>query len=210
MSAKRRIVKKKRTAWQRLNSDRGIVFLEAALVLPIFFTLMALCLDMPRIMTVRQRLMGANRLVSEIKARNDGVLTITNTDINTMFFGSSGYHKIQIVQLPEEKSVIREFEDTIDDLLGDIIGTVANFLSMGTFDAFFKEVVQKDVFYAGYVTTETELIIPKKFYGLLLGIKLSDDNTYGAKYVSYMPNTHTSQVVSETFTDKLKKIIPGF
>ena len=76
---------------KKLKNDRGAIFLETALVMPIFLILLCLCVDIPRIIQVRQKIGGAGRLIAEVRARNNGDYSsvIDESSLKSLFFDAS-------------------------------------------------------------------------------------------------------------------------
>jgi hypothetical protein len=193
-------------------SDRGTVFLETAFVLPIYFLLIAYCVDIPRLLAVKQRLSGANRLVAEIKARNKGVNNLVKAeDFHEWLFNKSKSIKVTIETRQDKGSKIKGIGEKVNKFCGKVIGALINIVTINTFKAYFQNICESDTFYSGYVTADTKTVLPTKAYRDFLQVKFGSGKevpTIGSRYICYVPGADSAIEVEESFADKIKKYIP--
>lgn len=187
-----------------LRSDRGTVFLETAIVAPIFLILLAFCVDIPRILVVRQRLGGAGRLTADIRARKGGKRGVNEEAIQRYFFaddfgdsvpaGRIAFPEVKDEQNPVSRALAKE-NFGIRGKAGSILGKIVNVLTSGGINRYVVNVFKEDVFYAGQVTAEFKPILPPHFYSAVLDMELTEDGylELSSRYTCYMPGAHSSQ-----------------
>ena len=192
---------------KRMTRDRGAIFLETAFVLPIFLILLCLTVDLPRIMSARQRLIGAGRIISEIRARNNNNQVLNGKSLKSYFFNSSSANSIKLnIQSGGIKdSLLSGLADDIKNKwgkFGKIINFLATLFSGGNFDPYFVNVFSKDRFYNGKVSANMPTLLPQEAY-----TAFSQHNAPTAEIQSpfdcYMPNTDSCKFTGKTFIDKM-------
>lgn len=201
--------------------ERGAVFLETALVMPVFIVMLCFCIDFPRIMTIQQRLVGANRLVAEIKARNDGDLdsVIKEADIKNYFFKGMKYCSTPKVWTVSNKgSCLWNLTQTFKNFLGNIgtkiTGVIAGILSGGTLSSYFSDLIEADMFFGGYVTVDVNTILPPGVYRSWVGSSTrfakTDSLRVGSRYVCYMPNCDGFVLHGTSWIGSVKNFFKGW
>ena len=191
-----------------LKKDRGAIFLETALVLPLFMLVLCLCVDIPRILQVKQRLGGAGRMVAEIRARNQGNLDqlISENDLRNFFFDTGSQHiSLHIDDSGYKYSMIggllNSIQDWIKDFLGNNISKVVkfliNFITAGNLEPYIINVFNKDKFYEGSVSADLPTVLPADFYN---GFESSSPSTkISSPYTSYMPGCDSCKFTGKSF-----------
>ena|GEM_PF-5736015 len=195
-----------------MRSGRGAIFLETALVMPIYLVLLCMCIDIPRILMIKQRLDGAQRLVSEIRARNEGTLTVDTAFLQKTFFddGAGNGVKITIKPYNDKGSIMNSALNTIQDWLKDFLGKfltgvlefLVNIISGGSLEPYFLNVFNKDVFYSGEVTANAPTLLPAIAYNAFAGDDLPPSD-FGTGYACYMPSCNSCKYTGETFISKM-------
>ncbi len=201
--------------------ERGAVFLETALVMPVFIVMLCFCVDFPRIMTIQQRLVSANRLVAEIKARNEGNYdkVIKEADLKNYCFPGMKYCSTPKIWTVKNKgSCLWNLSETFKGFLGSIgskiTGIIANIISGGTLGAYFSDLVEADKFYGGYVSVDVDTILPPVVYRSWVGsssrFAKGDSLRVGSRYVCYMPNCDGFVLHGSSWIGSVKNFFKGW
>lgn len=203
---------------RRMRSDRGAIFLETALVMPLFMILLCLCVDLPGVMSLRQRLTGASRMVAEVRARNNGRNFIGADTLEGFFFDGPRKNSVKftIASVPDKSPFLsgmaQDLQNAIKKYLGSVLSSVinflANFLTGGNLDPYILEVFDSDKFYSGRVDASMETILPSEFYDAFVGKAPSTENIQ-APYTCYMTGCDSCINNGESFIQKLVKILHG-
>jgi len=191
---------------KKLSSDRGVIFLETAFVLPIFMILLCITVDLPRILSARQRLVGASRLVAEIRARNNGNAILDGESIKPYFFDSKSATsiKLQIDTPPDKYSIFGVLPNYVKNNWGEfakIINFLGNLISGGNFDPYFVNVFIKDKFYGGRVSADMPTLLPATAYTAFTQHGAPTSAIRGV--TCYMPNTDSCKYTGKSFIEDL-------
>jgi len=177
-----------------VTSDRGAVFIETAIVLPLYFILLAFCVDMPRLLAVRQRMYAASRLVAELKARDAEVDTspdvwgrkITDQDLHQWLMkdisGSSAENLAPVDCDPERQPVIAEMITGVVSPGGSVVeklgNAIANFVTGGEKSFYVDRVFRNDKFYGARVGAKVKTLLPAAFYRTFMEIPMGSDGEF--------------------------------
>lgn len=190
----------------KLKSEKGAIFLETALVLPIFMILLCFSIDLPRIMSAKQKLIGASRLVAEIRARNNGNCAISTDTLKSYFFESRSAQsiKLTITNAPTKRSMLGGVATYIKNNWGEfgkIIDFIANIVSGGNFDPYFINVFETDKFYGNTVSADMPTILPSDMYNTFVNTQGPSTHVNGR--TAYMPNCDSCKYTGTSFVEKL-------
>ncbi|HBC86908.1 MAG TPA: hypothetical protein DCZ94_08140 [Lentisphaeria bacterium] len=196
----------------RLKSGRAAILLETGLVMPIYLVLLCICIDIPRVLIIKQRLDGAQRLVSEIRARNQGTLTVDSSFLEKAFFddGAGKGVKLTINPASDKRSLIggaiQSVQDWVEKYLGPlfpaILKFIANLVTGGNLQPYFFNVFDKDVFYSGSVKASAPTMLPSAAYTAFAGGN-PPPSEFGTGYYCYMPGCDTCKYTGESFIGKM-------
>jgi hypothetical protein len=195
--------------WPRpLRRDQGTILLETALVLPVFLCLLCFCMDLPRFLSVKQRVIGASRLVAEVRIRNGGKNVVTPAQLGEWFFDDPSGQQVALkITLPENKyplisGALKSLEDWLEGFLGKlfvgVIKFLANLATGGALEPYVLNVFGRDVFYGGRVDAEVKTLLPARAYAMF-----ADDSgfkdTHTVSAVTYMPGCDSCKDTGTTF-----------
>ena len=201
-----------------IKSERAAVFIETAMVLPLFFILLGICVDLPRLLVIRQRLVGASRLLAEFRARS-GEPAIEPSAVYR-HFGMADYCSSSDLFFDEVQtrptSLSKELgkidfglADAITDKLGlgggfvkemaknaikSFISSLLSAITGGELPAFFTDVFAADKFYSGRVTAQVKTILPAPFYRMFMNMEMKHGKYHlGPGRACYMPAMQVAQ-----------------
>ena len=198
------------TLTKAITSERGAVFVETAIVLPLYFIMLGICVDMPRLLAFRQHLMGASRMAAELDARGvtrgpgGGAVDWSEKDAKEALHGwflgrmCDDPESISVktsTQRPAVSGKIRELGNRFNNLLGGMGEKVSGFLTLGEKSAFFDDVFEEDKLFGAKVTAKVNVILPPAFYKSIMNMDLDKDGQLklSAPYTCYMPNCNSDQ-----------------
>lgn len=192
---------------KKLSGDRGVIFLETAFVLPIFMILLCLTVDLPRIMSARQRLMGAGRVIAEIRARNNTNQLLDSKTLKGFFFDANSADSIKLhISYPSTQySIFGDLPEYIEDhwgAFGKIVSFLANLISGGNFKPYFLNVFNKDNYYGARVSATMPTILPSEAYTAFVQHGAPSDEI-SSPYDCYMPNIDSCKYTGKSFIDDM-------
>jgi len=194
----------------QLWRDRGAVLLETALVLPIFLCLLCFCMDLPRFLAVKQRVIGASRLVAEVRARNSGTIAVSTTQLGAWFFDDPTGAKVALSiskpdpdpKYPLISGAIHSLEDWLEKYLGKAIPSIINFLANlmtgGNLNPYFFNVFSRDLFYGAQVDAKVQTLLPPQAYAQFADAK-SFTGLHQVSATTYLPNADSCKYTGESF-----------
>ncbi len=195
-----------------LRSDNGAVLLEAGLVLPIFLGLFLMCVEIPRLMAVKQRLSDVSRLNAELVAR--GGSAISRESATTLM-----KHVPYAVKPGQVRSTAQTIKRDVDRtklvagtaavLAGSLAITksrltsgdiIARTLAVG----YYRDLWKTYDYHRADTATDISLLLPAVFYRVWLGDS-GRRSTLDGWYPIYMPSCEAEQqrpptVVSRIFS----------
>ncbi|HPN85157.1 MAG TPA: TadE/TadG family type IV pilus assembly protein [Victivallales bacterium] len=194
-----------------LRNKKGAVILETALVMPIFMLLLCFCVDIPRIISLRQRAWGAQKLISEIRARNNGTLTADANNMKNFFFDDNIASNVSVAinASTDRKTLISDVADLENWIQNDIwkfftgvLKFLGNIITGGNLEPYFFNVFETDKLYSGSVTLSAPTILPSDAYNEF-GKVPAPTTQISPSYTCYSPSLDSCKYTGESFVGKL-------
>ena len=197
------------------NNDRGAVIVETALVIPIYLVLLLVCLDIPHLMLVKQRLVGVNRLSADLVCRGAG--HISPKAVKLLFFDDSSRVDANGIQNNPEsphKTRVHSLADEFIDgewagpvkKVSSLVINIVDFLTGSLLTKYLKKVFGTDLYHAANFDAKIKLLLPKIAYRGWL----EQDKTefvVDAWGPCYMPSCDTFQSRPDSLATKISAFI---
>jgi len=194
-----------------LTDTKAAVFLETALVMPLFMILFCFCIDLPRIIVIKQRTYGVQRVLAEIRARNSGSFNYDASFLSSLFFDDnlSANVKISINNYEDKKTLLSEIVDIQDWLKNDIwkyftgiLKFLGNIVTGGNLKPYLFNVFSNDKLYHGSVTVNAQTILPPQAYNDLANLN-APNVIIKTEHDCYIPSFDSCKYTGESFIGKL-------
>ncbi len=194
-----------------LKNTKAAVFLETALVMPVFLILLCFCIDIPRIIVLRQRAYGAQRMVAEVRARNSGTLNDNGAFIEALFFDDNVSSNISLItnSFNDKNTLISDVADIQNWIKNDIwksftglLKFLGNIVTGGNLKPYFFNVFSKDKLYSGSVTVNAPTLLPPEAYNEFADLS-APTTVVRTKQECYMPSLDSCKYTGESFIAKL-------
>jgi len=186
-------------------NNRGAAFLETALVLPVFMALLLICLDGTRVLGVRQRLAGANRLSAELHARGCADAAKDSRLCASLFLGSK---QCRLVAPNFETTglVLPKSEGGKPSIWSFFLRDIPNFVLVGYWGTYVTSPLDRDECYGYQWSAEMNYLLPPEAYKLWLGSSMP--NVTSPRYC-YMPNCDPCQDVPMSIARSINEKVDG-
>ena len=183
------------------KDNRGAVIVETALVVPIYLVLLLICLDIPHLMLVKQRLIGVNRLSADLVCR--GANHLPPEAVKLLFFADSSRVDANGIQnnpeTPQKTRVHNLVKEFIDGEWAGPVGKVSSlvinivdFLTGSLLTKYLENLFATDLYHAANFDARIKLLLPQIAYkGWLKQDKT--EFVVDAWRPCYMPNSDTFQ-----------------
>ena len=193
--------------WQKMAANnRGAAFLETALVLPVFIALLLICLDGTRVLGVRQRLAGANRLSAELHARGCADAATNASLCTSLFLGANQCRLVTPVKFAKDGLVLPKSEDAKPSVWSFFLSTLPKIMLAGYWGTYVTSPLSRDECYGYQWSAEMNYILPPEAYKLWLGSSMP--NVTSPRYC-YMPNCDPCQDVPMSMARSINETVEG-
>ncbi len=155
---------------RRLLRDRGVVMVEFALMMPLWLTVFAGFVEVPRMMAYRPRAINSARIVADFRGRNDDKLPSDQNKkmIEKILWADFGGKPSMTVI--DEKIMTAKAAETMKKYAGNtFVKVVVGLLTAGEWSRLFTQILDADTFSAGKVRIEAYTILPVEFLEYFIG-----------------------------------------
>lgn len=203
----------------RLADTRGVAVVELALMLPLFLTLIAGVIEVPRLLIAQNRALNLARVAADLRSRNNGLLPAGDS-LKSLADSLGGTYALGdcIRLLPKTKGVDSlKVSGILHKMFGSSISNlIGNVFSGKEYQRTFSNILGMDGLYRGECLWTIPTILPTDFLNSRFstgwsGNRLTLSVRGGRTPVCFMPNRNCAVNSGRKFsyTEKMQSDIDG-